>query len=29
MSEIPVLALDRVTRSHRVGREQTAVLDAV
>lgn len=29
MSEMPVLALDRVTRSHRVGREQTAVLDAV
>jgi ABC-type methionine transport system ATPase subunit len=29
MSDMPVLALDRVTRSHRVGREQTAVLDAV
>ncbi|HKG03942.1 MAG TPA: ATP-binding cassette domain-containing protein [Conexibacter sp.] len=29
MSEMPVLALDRVTRSHRVGRERSAVLDAV
>lgn len=26
---MPVVALDRVTRSHRVGREQTAVLDGV
>ncbi|HET6449067.1 MAG TPA: ATP-binding cassette domain-containing protein, partial [Conexibacter sp.] len=29
MSETPVLALDHVTQHHRVGRQRTAVLDAV